>query len=151
MTATVVRLAVRAVALAIGATDWQARRAAGIAASCLAATADPVRAIRSGLNACRTLRRARRPQAAPSLPLFRQLSDRVQAMRLVGGTAIESPRTCPKTLGGQAEASRDADAERLAAPSAGGVAVPRLSPAQVRPAQPAPTHYRARIGAPDEE
>lgn len=138
MNRRLVRSVVRIVALAIGATDWQARRAAGIAASCLAATADPVRAIRSGLNACRTLRRARRPQAAPSLQLFRQLSDRVQAMRLVGGTGIEPPRPAINPLGRQAEATSDADAERVATPSAGGVAVPRLSAGAGCPAQPAP-------------
>lgn len=132
----IVRATVYAAGRLRGASDWQARRAAGIAASCLAATADPVRAIHSGLNACRTLRRARRPQAAPLLPLFRQLSDRVQAMRLVGG--LEPPRTYPKTLGGQAEAVDNADAASTATPSAGGVAVPACPPAQVSPAQPAP-------------
>lgn len=64
---------------------------------------------------------------------------------------LESPRPVTQPLGRQAEAGRDADAERPVALRAGGVAVPRMSPAQVRPAQPAPTHYRARIGAPDEE
>jgi hypothetical protein len=58
--------------------------------------------------------------------------------------AIESPRTCPKTLGGQAEAVDNADAASTATPSAGGVAVPACPPAQVSPAQPANIRARSR-------
>lgn len=86
MNATVVRLAVRAVALAIGATDWQSRTAGAVAVQCWQATADPWRAIRVGANAARTMKAARRPRLSIDLPHFTAFGERVQAMRIVGGS-----------------------------------------------------------------
>lgn len=91
MTATVVRLAVRAVALAIGATDWQSRTAGAVAVQCWQATSDPWRAIRVGIGTARSLRGARRPSTAIELPNFTAYGERVAAMRIVGGSAESAP------------------------------------------------------------
>lgn len=92
MSAAVVRLAVRAVALAIGATDWQSRTSGAVAVQCWQATSDPMRAIRVGIGTARSLRGARRPRLSIDLPNFNAFGERVDAMRIVGGSA-ESPRS----------------------------------------------------------
>jgi hypothetical protein len=69
-----------------GCTSWQASCAARLAVQTLLATADPVRSIRTGVQYGGILRRVRKVLAHVTLPTFTAIGERVEAMRIVGGT-----------------------------------------------------------------
>jgi hypothetical protein len=69
-----------------GCTSWQASSAARLAVQTLDATSDPMRAIRTGTSFGGILRRVRKVLAHVTLPTFTAIGERVEAMRIVGGT-----------------------------------------------------------------
>lgn len=77
-------IAVRIIAAALGCRAWERSIAAAQARATLAVTSDQWTAIRIGVAAAMRLRRARR--SAITLPVYSDMTRRVEAMRLVGGT-----------------------------------------------------------------
>jgi hypothetical protein len=68
-----------------GCTSWQASSSARLAVQTLAATADPMRSIRTGVQYGGILRRVRKVLAHVTLPMYSATTERVDAMQIVGG------------------------------------------------------------------